>query len=160
MKYVQDEQPQTTSVQMVFHSTPLISERDNQPNSQGMNSIPLTSRMEPHITGNRQNIPQSVVGKSGATCAIGENGVTCEVGESGATHAEPLVNMKVGNSQTMIDRTCLFQPMFVYGGGSSTQHPISIMNVVPQDTMLNSMSEACIQGTFNEINACPPQPMY
>ena len=68
--------------------------------------------------------------------------------------------MNVGNTQTMIDRTVSFQPMFVYGGGSSTQHPISIMNGVPQDTMLNSMSEACIQGTFNEVIACPPQPMY
>ena len=114
-----------------FHSTPLISRRDNQPNSQGMNSPPLvnntpvTTRMEPQITGSRQNIPQSV--KS----TVVESGVTYAVGESGALYAEPHVNMNVGNTQTMINRTGSFQPMFVCGGGNSTQYLISIMTAVP-----------------------------
>ena len=128
---------------------------------QVFNSTPITPRMEPQITRSRQNIPQSVKsteGESGATCAIGENGAA--VGEGGATYAEPHVNMNVRNTQTTTDRTGSFQPMIVYGGGSSIQHPISIMNGVPQDTMLNSMSEAGMQGTFNEINAYPPQPVY
>ena len=119
VKYVQDEQQQTTSVQKFFHSTPLISRRGNQPNSQGMNSPPLfnstpvTIRMEPQITGSRQNIPQSVkstVWKNGGTYAIGENGATYAVGESGAMYAEPHVNMNVGNTETMIDRRGSFQP--------------------------------------------------
>ena len=90
--------------------------------------------MKPQITGSQQDIPQSVkyiVGESGATCAIGENRDTYAVGESRDMYAEPHMNMNVGNTQTMIDRAGSFQPMFVYGGGSNTQHPKDKVHEAP-----------------------------